>query len=174
MLCLYNITVHWTWNCPKCGNDLFSHYLFIWINTLKLDETVDWVNSFRLSDAYMHQYNIPTLLWTDNGMSPVWGQAIIWTNAAILSIRPKGTYFCEILFKIQKFSFKEMHLEYVVCKMVAMLSQPQCFKIDASDELSHDSNKPLPEPIWTHCQLTHWGWVTHICISKLINHHWFR
>ena len=116
MLCLYNITVHWTWNCPKCGNDLFSHYLFIWINTLKLDETVDWVNSFRLSDAYMHQYNIPTLLWTDNGMSPVWGQAIIWTNAAILSIRPKGTYFGEILLKIQKFSFKEMHLDMTPAK----------------------------------------------------------
>ena len=48
---------------------------------------------------------------SDNGLLSVRWQAIIWTNAAILSIRPKGIYFSEILFKIQKFSFKEMHLE---------------------------------------------------------------
>ena len=33
-----------------------------------------------------------------------------------MSIRPLGTYFSEILFEIQKFSFKEV----VVCKMVAI------------------------------------------------------
>ena len=32
-------------------------------------------------------------------------------SAAILSIRHDGTYFSEILFKIEKFSFKEMHLK---------------------------------------------------------------
>ena len=39
-------------------------------------------------------------------------QAIIWTNVAILSIRPQGTYFSEILFETQKCSFKEMHWIY--------------------------------------------------------------
>ena len=44
-----------------------------------------------------------TNITSDNGLLPVQHQAIIWTNAAILSIRPKGTYFHEILFKIQVF-----------------------------------------------------------------------
>ena len=47
---------------------------------------------------------------SDNGVSPVRRQAMIWTNAAILSIRPQRTYFNEILFEIQIFSFKKMCL----------------------------------------------------------------
>ena len=46
-----------------------------------------------------------------NGLSPIRRQAIIRTNAAILSIRPQGTHFSEILFKIRKFSFKKMHFK---------------------------------------------------------------
>ena len=38
-------------------------------------------------------------------------KAIIWTKAAILSIWPQGTYFIEILLKMRKFSFKEIHLK---------------------------------------------------------------
>ena len=33
----------------------------------------------------------------------MWCQAIIWTSADISSIKPYGTYFNEMLFKIQKF-----------------------------------------------------------------------
>ena len=51
------------------------------------------------------------IIGSDNGLSPVRCQAIIWTNAAILSIRPYGTYFSEISFTIQKFSFKELQLK---------------------------------------------------------------
>ena len=43
------------------------------------------INPFRPSGAYMHQYNIPTL-GSDNGLSPVRRQAIIWPNAAVLSV----------------------------------------------------------------------------------------
>ena len=35
-----------------------------------------------------------------NGLAPVWRQAITRTNADILSIRPLGTNFSEILLKI--------------------------------------------------------------------------
>ena len=55
----------------------------------------------EVGDAYMRQFNIPT----DNDPSPVRRLAIIWTNAAIMSIKPQGTYFGEILFEIQKFWF---------------------------------------------------------------------
>ena len=46
----------------------------------------------------------------------------MWTNAAILSVRPQGTYCSEILFEIQKFSFKEMQF-----KIATFLSWPQCY-----------------------------------------------
>ena len=48
---------------------------------------------------------------SDNGLSLGQHQAIIWTNAGILSIKPQGTYFNEILIDIQIFSFKKMHLK---------------------------------------------------------------
>ena len=66
-----------------------------------------------------------TIIGSDNGLSPVRQQAIIWTNAAILSIRPIGTYFSEILFKIKKFSFKEMHL-----KMSSAEWRPFCLSLN--------------------------------------------
>ena len=47
---------------------------------------------------------------SDNGLSPGRRHAIIWTNADILLIRPQGTYFNEILFKMQTKSFKITHL----------------------------------------------------------------
>ena len=48
---------------------------------------------------------------SDNGLSPTWRQAIIWTNARILLIGPLGTNFSEILIKIPTFSFKKMRLK---------------------------------------------------------------
>ena len=42
------------------------------------------------------------IIESDNGLSPVGFQAISSINAAILTIRPQGIYFNEILFKIQK------------------------------------------------------------------------
>ena len=47
----------------------------------------------------------------DNGMSPDWRQATIWTSAGILLTGPIGTNFSEILIRIHKFSFKKMHLK---------------------------------------------------------------
>ena len=48
---------------------------------------------------------------SDNGLSPIRCQAIIWTNAAVLSIRRQETYFSEISSKIRKFSVNKMHLK---------------------------------------------------------------
>ena len=52
-----------------------------------------------------------TIIGSDNGLSPGRRQAIIWTNAGILLIRPLGTNFSEILIGVQTFSFKKMHLK---------------------------------------------------------------
>ena len=52
-----------------------------------------------------------SIIGSDNGLSPARRQAIIWTNAGILSIRSLGTHFTEILSKNHTFSFKKMHLK---------------------------------------------------------------
>ena len=51
-----------------------------------------------------------TIIGSDNGLSPGWRQAIIWTNASILVIGPLGTKFSVISIRIQTFSLKKMHL----------------------------------------------------------------
>ena len=52
-----------------------------------------------------------TIIGPDNGLSPAWRQAIIWTNAGILLIGTLQTYFCELLIKIQTFSLKKIRLQ---------------------------------------------------------------
>ena len=52
-----------------------------------------------------------TIIGSDNGLSPERRQAIIWTNAGILLIRPLGTNLSEILIGIQTFSFTKMYLK---------------------------------------------------------------
>ena len=70
-----------------------------------------------------------TIIGPDNGLSPGWRQAIIWTNAWILLIGPWGTNFSEILFGIHTFSLTKIHFENVVCEMASILSRPQCVNI---------------------------------------------
>ena len=54
-----------------------------------------------------------TIIASDNGLAPGRRQAIIWTNAAILLIRPLWTKFSEILIDIYIyiFPFQKMHLK---------------------------------------------------------------
>ena len=96
-----------------------------------------------LIDASVKHMNIVS----DNGLLPLQHQVIIWPNDAILSIRPQGTYFNEISFNIQKFSFKEMQL-----KMVAAKWEPFCLGLNV---------------------LTHWGLVMPYGNMDL-DQHWLR
>ena len=52
-----------------------------------------------------------TIISSDNGLLPGRRQAIIWTNAGILLIRPLGTNFSEILIEIYTFSYTKIHLK---------------------------------------------------------------
>ena len=56
---------------------------------------------------------------SNNGLSPIRRQAIIWTNTGLLSIGPIGTNFGEIL--IKPFSFKKMRSKMSYVKMAAIL-----------------------------------------------------
>ena len=55
--------------------------------------------------------NNPTIIGSDNGLSPSRCQAIIWTKAGILLIETLGTNFSEILIEILTFSFKKKRLK---------------------------------------------------------------
>ena len=85
-----------------------------------------------------------TIIGSDNGLSPGRCPAIIWTNAGILSIKPLGTNFSEILF------------EKVICKMAVILSQPQCVKLSCCGQnfvviISVFLNSLWPnDVIWRH------------------------
>ena len=55
------------------------------------------INSSPLGGAYIYASVNPVSIGSDNRLSPIRCQAIIWTNAGILSIGPLGTNFSEIL-----------------------------------------------------------------------------
>ena len=51
---------------------------------------------------------------SDNGLSPGRHQAIIWTNAGLLSIETLGTNFSEIVIEIQTVFIQENVFENIV------------------------------------------------------------
>ena len=63
----------------------------------------------RPSDAYMRHKL--TIIGSDNGLSPGRRQAIIWTNAEIILIRPLETNVIEMLFETLTLSFMKMRLK---------------------------------------------------------------
>ena len=65
------------------------------------------------------------IVGSDNGLSPSWLQAIIWTNAGILSIGPLGMKFNEILIEIDTLSFKKMRLKMSFAKW-----RPSCLGLN--------------------------------------------
>ena len=77
-----------------------------------------------------------TIIGSDNALSPVQRQAIIWTNAGILSIGPLGTNFSDILIKIDTFSFTKMHLKIMSGKW-----RPFCLSLNVLRIMSNKSYK---------------------------------
>ena len=67
---------------------------------------------------------------SDDGLSPGRCQAIIWTNAGTLLIRPLGTI------TIYAFSFKKMH-----CKMSSGKSWPFCLGLNVLKEIYHSDTR---------------------------------
>ena len=67
-----------------------------------------------------------TFFGSDNGLSSGRRQAIIWTNAGILLIRPLGTKFSEVLIKIHIFSVKKINLRRSSGNWRPFCLGPQC------------------------------------------------
>ena len=76
-----------------------------------------------------------TIIASDNGLSPCWRQAIIWTNAGILLIGPQGTNFNDILIEIHIISFKKFHL-----KMSSGKRRPSCLGLSVLKGLVAERN----------------------------------
>ena len=84
----------------------------------------------------------PTIIGSDNGVSPGRRQAIIWTNDGILLIGPLGTNFSEILIEIYTFSFNKMHL-----KMSSGKWRPFCLGLNVLNERAVEQKVEL-QVIW--------------------------
>ena len=102
-----------------------------------------------------------TIIGSDNGLSPGRRQAIIWTNAGILLIRPLRTNFSEILIEILIFSSTKMHL-----KVSSVKRRPFCLGLNV---LTRQGLGLIPVPVnllaqyWTHnvktcLLLSFWGY----------------
>ena len=89
------------------------------------------------------------IIGSDNGLSPGRHQAIIWTNAALLSIGPLRTYFSENLFKIQQFLLKKLHV-----KMSSAKWRPSCLGLHV---LIAEGNRYIMAYISTYgrCEILH-------------------
>ena len=86
----------------------------------------------KLIEAEWRIYaSVLTIIASDNGLSPGWHQAIIWTSAGILLIGPLGTNFSEIWIEIITFSFKKMRLKVSSAKW-----QPFCLGLNVLNILS--------------------------------------
>ena len=80
-----------------------------------------------------------TIIGSGNGLSPGRRQAIIWTNAEILSIGPLGTNFSEISIEINTFSFKKMRLKVSSAKW-----RPFCLGLNVLSAMSSSINTNDP------------------------------
>ena len=79
------------------------------------------------------------IIGSHDGLSPSRRQAIIYTNAGILLIKPLGTNFSEILIAIYTFSFKKMYLKTSFRKW-----RPFCFDLNGLMAWYRRGDKSLP------------------------------
>ena len=110
------------------------------LNVYFLTSSVNFVSSTIVSAYFMlltHWGRVThicvsdlTINGPDNGLSPGWRQANIWTNAGILLIGPLGTNFSEILIEILTSSFKKMRL-----KVSSAKRWPFCLSLNVLSKL---------------------------------------
>ena len=105
-------------HCGICGmglliSNMSALSIVVWYQSDIIVQETSWylgyINSLRLSDimALLVLGNIVS----NNGLSPVWCQAITWTNVDFLTIGPLVTNFILISIKTQAFSFKKMFVK---------------------------------------------------------------
>ena len=104
--------------CMQPANERWCYSLIGWAH-IENDPLTHWGQVMHFCVGNL------TIIGSDNGLSPGQRQAIVWTNAGILLIGPLWTNFSEILFRMQIFSFKKMHL-----KMASAKWRPFCLGLN--------------------------------------------
>ena len=102
---------------------------------------------------------------SDNGLPPVRRQAIICTNAGLLSIGPPGTNFSEILIKTSNFLFMKMHLKISFAKW-----RPFCLGLSELSISCHSTDLVLLKfniKVVAPDGLTHWPLGDEAVISNV-------
>ena len=120
-----------------------------------------------------------TIVGSENGLAPIRRQAIIWTNAGLLSIGHLLTNFSEILIKLQQFTLKKMHLKMssanrrLCCLGPNVLAQCGIVTPYANSKLGHQVMarllfviKPSPKVMLTDCQSDTWEQTKVKCKSR--------
>ena len=124
-----HIIMYFSWNFIEVGSKGVQ-------GTMIQDWFMSWLGALTGGKPLTHWGRVThicvgklTTIGSDNGLSPGWRQAIIWTIAEILLIGPLGTNFSEILIWIQTFSFKKMQL-----KMSSAKWRPFCLGLNVLTE----------------------------------------
>ena len=105
-------------NIQRDNTVLYTVHLKKYAHIVRLCRVLFWIDSSGPYSQLTHWGRVThvcvsklTIIGSDNGLSPGRRQAIIWTNAGILVIRPLGTNFNEMLVEILTFSFMKMRLK---------------------------------------------------------------
>ena len=94
------------WYSPKCNSTGNAHDIYHWYEVKhNMTNLTHWGRVTHICVGKL------IIIGSDNGLSPDRRQAILWTNARLLSMGPLRTYFNENLIKIQQFSLKKMHVK---------------------------------------------------------------
>ena len=113
----------------------------------------------------------PTIIVSDNGLSPGRRQAIIWNNAGILLIGPLGTKL-QWNFNPNSYIFiQENALENIVCEMASILSRPQWDKLLSSVHPQSRAHSTVVHIVYTQAWflgVTYPPFCQLFCISLLV------
>ena len=112
---IYKYIYIWSlWSTPYAcvDNTLMPLPCFICLIYLTRDTVSQPLTELTLWGRVTHTCaSNPTIIGSDNGLSPGRRQAITWTNVGILLIGPLGTNVTEMVIEIHTFSFKQIHLK---------------------------------------------------------------
>ena len=89
----------------------------VWYFTSNLSGvSFQWSNQLLYPECRIYASVNWVRMGSCNGLSPIWRQAITWTNVDLLPTGPLGINFTEIRIKIRTLTFKKMRLKMSFAK----------------------------------------------------------
>ena len=101
------------WWLEACNSETHTmiQICWFWIIAGFLRGSWDVPEQCRMTEGAIFQNSVNRVsIGSDNGLSPIRHQDIIWTRVGLLSIGPFGRNFNEILINIPTFTLTKMHL----------------------------------------------------------------